>query len=165
MKLFKVVSVCLCLCVAPLAMAEKIAVLGIQEALLSSKAAVSFRESLTKELKKDETSLLELEKQAKGIREKLQKNGSTMSEDEVKRTRLQFQKAFEEYQRTGQALQQKRAEREQEFLAKMKPQLDEVIRSVIKADGYDIVIAKQATVYANKAMDITPKVIELLNKK
>ncbi len=165
MKLLKVVSVCLCLCVAPLAMAEKIAVLGIQEALLSSKAAVDFRENLTKELKKDETSLLELEKQAKAIRSKLQKEGSSMSPDDLKRNRLQFQKAFEEYQKSGQALQQKRAEREQEFLAKMKPQLDEIIRTVIKADGYDIVVAKQATIYANKGMDITPKVVELLNKK
>lgn len=79
--------------------------------------------------------------------------------------RLQFQKAFAEYQRQGQAMQQQRAEREQAFIAEMRPRLDKVIRELIEKEKYDIVITKQATVYTADSVDLTPRVTELLNKQ
>lgn len=165
MKCIKALMVVVTLLVAPLAQAEKIAVLGVQEALLSSKAAESFRASLQKELKAEQDQVIELEKQAKAMRDKLQKNGANMSQADQQQARLQFQKVFEEYQRKGQALQQKRMEREQDFINEMRPKLDEAIRGLIKDKGYDIVITKQAAVFAAKGYDITPQVIKLLNEK
>ncbi|QEQ95722.1 OmpH family outer membrane protein [Neptunomonas concharum] len=165
MKLLKVFSIALVLLSSPWALAEKIAVLGVQEALLASNEAKSFKESLDKELKADEKRLVELEKQAKTLREKAQKEGANMSQEQRQQTRLQFQKAFDEYQRTGQMLQQKRIEKEQEFISKMRPKLDEVIRKLIEKNGYDIVVAKQATVFTAKGVDITKTVVEMLNKQ
>ncbi len=165
MKLLKVFSIALVLLSSPWALAEKIAVLGVQEALLASNEAKSFKESLDKELKADEKRLVELEKQAKTLREKAQKEGANMSQEQRQQTRLQFQKAFDEYQRTGQMLQQKRIEKEQEFISKMRPELDEVIRKLIEKNGYDIVVAKQATVFTAKGVDITKTVVEMLNKQ
>ena len=46
----------------------------------------------------------------------------------------------------------------------MKPQLDKVIRGLIEKEGYDVVIAKQATLYATKRVDITAQVVQLLDK-
>lgn len=46
--------------------------------------------------------------------------------------KIQFQKVFTEYQRNGQALQQKRMEREQAFIQEMRPKLDKVIRELIE---------------------------------
>lgn len=88
-----------------------------------------------------------------------------MSQADQQQARLQFQKVFEEYQRKGQALQQKRMEREQDFINEMRPKLDEAIRGLIKEKGYDIVVTKQAAVFAAKGYDITPQVIKLLNEK
>ncbi|MBT3144450.1 OmpH family outer membrane protein [Neptunomonas phycophila] len=165
MKSVKYIVALVAVCFMPMAMAEKIAVLGVQEALLASKAAGSFRDSLKKELSGEEKRVVDLEKQAKGLREKIQKNGSSMSQEQLNQSRLQFQKAFEEYQRSGQALQQKRIEREQSFIEDMRPKLDVVIRKIIEENGYDVVLAKQATVYTAKGVDITPRVVELLNKQ
>ena len=72
---------------------------------------------------------------------------------------------FAEYQRSGQALQQKRMQREQGFVNEMRPKLDKVIRSLIEKEGYDVVLAKQATLFAKKELDITARVVELLNKQ
>lgn len=146
-------------------MAEKVAVLGVEEALLSSNAAKSFREELKKEFADDEKQLVSLEKQARELRDKLQKNAGLASEDDLKQMRMQFQKAFGEYQRRGQALQQQRGEREQAFIAEMRPRLDKAIRSLIESEGYDVVLSKQATVYTAKSADLTPRVIELLNQQ
>jgi len=42
--------------------------------------------------------------------------------------------------------------------------LDQVIRELIKEKGYDVVLAKQSTVFIRTELDITPQVIERLNK-
>ncbi|GGO78842.1 Skp-like protein [Marinobacterium nitratireducens] len=147
------------------AAADKVAVLGVEEALLKSDAAADLRDQLKREFSGEEKQLLELEKQAKALQEKLRKNQGLQSKEDEQKLRLQFQKAFGQYQKQGQELQQKRAERERGFLAEMRPKLDEVIRDIIKKEKYDVVIAKQATVYSDKSVDITQTVIDALNKK
>lgn len=147
------------------AAADKVAVLGVEEAVLKSDAAASLRNQLKAEFAGEEKQVVELEKQAKALQDKLQKNQGLQSKEDEQKLRLQFQKAFSQYQKQGQELQQKRAERERAFLAEMRPKLDEVIREIIEKEGYDLVMAKQATVYANKKIDITQAVIEGLNKK
>jgi Skp family chaperone for outer membrane proteins len=144
--------------------AESVAVLGVEEALLKSKAATAFRDGLTSELASDEKQLVELEKQAKALQEKMRKNQGLLSAEDAKQLGLQFQKAFGQYQKLGQELQQKRAERERAFLSEMRPKLDQVIRELIKEKGYDVVLAKQSTVFIRTELDITPQVIERLNK-
>jgi len=158
-----VVLLCAALISAP-AMAEKVAVLGVQEALLSSQAAKEFRSQLKKRFSGDINQLAKLEKQAKTARDKLQKNKDLASQEELNKMRMQFQKAYTEFQKRGQVLQQKQAQEEQAFLKQMRPKLDKVIRGLIEKQGYDIVVAKQATLYASKKVDITAQVVELLNK-
>ncbi|MBY4675651.1 OmpH family outer membrane protein [Marinobacterium arenosum] len=165
MKLLRVSVLALAALFSLPALAEKVAVLGIQEALLSSQAAKDFRLELQQQLSADEKQLAELEKQAKAARDKVQKNKDLVAKDELKQMNLQFQKVFAEYQRQGQALQQKRAQAEQAFLAQMRPKLDTVIRQLIEQEQYDLVVAKQATLFAKKELDITARVVELLNKQ
>lgn len=164
-KLLVLVSLLFSLSVTTAAHAEKIAVLGVQEALLASDAAKDFRKDLQAELEKDEQLVLELEKQVKAVREKIVKNKDLASEDELKRLRIQHQKVFAEFQRNGQALQQKRLQKEQEFIQQMRPVLDKVIRGLIEKRDYDLVVARQATLFAKKDLDITSEVVKLLNKQ
>lgn len=165
MKFFRSLSVLLVVLFSINAHAEKIAVLGVQEALLASKAAAEFRKSLKSEFAKDEQKVLDLEKQVKAAQEKMNKNKDLASPENLQQMRLQAQKVFAEYQRSGQALQQKRMQREQKFVGEMKPKLDKIIRALIKKEGYDLVVAKQATLFVKKDLDITAKVVELLNKQ
>jgi outer membrane protein len=83
----------------------------------------------------------------------------------MQQLRMQFQKAFGEFQRRGQELQQQRAQREQAFLNEMRPRLDEIIRNLIKQQEIDLVLNKQAAIYANPELDITGRVVELLNQQ
>ena len=145
--------------------AGKLAVLDVQHALLGSNAAASFREKLQQEFAGEQQQLVDLEKQAKALQEKMQKNAGLSSAEETKQLRMQFQKAFGEYQRRGQELQQKRAQREQAFLSEMRPRLDEIIRKLIQEQNIELVLNKQAAIYANPELDITGRVIELLNQQ
>jgi len=162
-SIMKTVLLCVALISTP-AMAEKVAVLGVQEALLKSDAAQKFRNSLQQKFSADAKQLRQLEEQAKNAREKLQKNKDLASKEEVNKMRLQFQKAFAEFQKRAQVLQQKQAQEEQAFLKTMRPKLDKVILGLIEKQKYDVVIAKRATLFAAKRVDITAEVVELLNK-
>ncbi|PIE24979.1 MAG: hypothetical protein CSA60_02310 [Neptuniibacter caesariensis] len=165
MNLKTILAMILAVCFSFNANAEKIAVLGVQQALLESDAAASFRSKLKSEFSKDEKKILDLEKQVKSAREKLAKNQGVVSADEFKQQSIQFQKLVAEYQRASKTALQKKMEREQAFLKEMKPLLDKVIRDLIKKKGYDLVINKQAVLFNKHALDITPEVVELLNKQ
>ena len=106
-----------------------------------------------------------LEAEVKKLQEELQKAQGTQSKEVANQQRIQFQKAFGEYQRLGQLLQQKQREREQAFLVQMRPKLDKIIRDLIEREGYDIVVNKQATIFVKPELDITQKVVDLLNKQ
>ena len=146
-------------------MAEKVAALSVQQALMGSKAAEDYRAKLKDEFSGEQKRLVELESQAKKLQETMQKGQGTQSKEVTEQQRMQFQKAFGEYQRLGQELQQKQRQREQVFLQEMRPKLDKVIRGLIENEGYDLVVNKQATIYVKPGLDITAQVIELLNKQ
>jgi outer membrane protein len=146
-------------------MAEKVVALSVQQALLTSKAADAFREKLKSEFSSEQKQLIDLEAQAKKIQDDIKKGQGTQSKEVQDQQRVQFQKAYGEYQRLGQELQQKQRLREDEFLKEMRPKLDTVIRGLIETEGYDMVVSKQATIFAKPELDITAKVVELLNKQ
>lgn len=146
-------------------MASKVATLSVQQALLSSKAADSFRDKLKAEFSSEQKQLVDLQTQVQKIQESIKKSQGTQSKEAQDRQRVQFQKAYGEYQRLGQELQQKQRVREEAFLKEMRPKLDAVIRDLLDSEGYDMVVNKQATIYVKPELDITPRVVELLNKK
>lgn len=146
-------------------MAEKMGTLSVQQALLTSKAAEAFRDQLKSEFSGDQKQLKDLEAQVKKIQENIKKGQGTQSKEVQDQQRVQFQKAYGEYQRLAQELQQKQRQREEIFLKEMRPKLDKVIRGLIDSEGYDIVVNKEATIFAKPGLDITAKVVELLNKQ
>jgi len=143
------------------AIAGSVVALGVQEALQASNAAFAFKESLLKETESAEKRVQELETQARELQQRAQTSG--LDSDEAKRTQLQFQKVYQEFQRQAQALQQNRAEREAAFIAEMRPKLDQVIRQLIEEQDISVILNRQATIYMEAGVDITPEVVKRLN--
>lgn len=166
MNILKSIGLVVALGLSSSAMADKVATLSVQQALLSSQAAEAFRQTMTEEFKPQAAQLAELEKQVKQMQGDLQSaQAAGASQADLQQKNLQFQKLVTEYQRQGQEMQLQQREREQAFLKKMRPRLDAVIRDMIEKGGYDVVINKQSTIYAKPELDITAKVVELLNKQ
>lgn len=145
--------------------ADKIAVFDFQRALLTSNAAKDYEKTLRAEFAQEQQKVVDLEKQVKAARDKVTSNKDLVSADELKKMKLQYQKVFTEYQRLGQMLQQKKMQREQAFVQQMKPQVDKVVKNLIDQEGIEVVISRQAVYYSSDAIDITKKVVELLNKQ
>lgn len=156
----------LLLCASQWVMADKVVrVLGVQEALMSSKAAGDFRAQLEREFSSEENALNDLERQAVAARDRMQQNRGLVSDQEFQQLGMQFEKAYVEFQNRAEQMTQRRMEREEEFLTQMRPKLDQAIRTLIENENIEIIVAKQATVYTSNTVDITPRVIELLNQQ
>lgn len=145
--------------VSAVASAGSVVALGAQDALLASDAAIAFREELLSETASAESSVRELEQQARELQSKVQ---SAAGED-AQRAQLQFQKVYQQFQQQAQALQQQRAQREQEFIAQMRPKLDSVIRQLIEERDISVILNRQSTIYMEAGVDITPEVVKRLN--
>lgn len=165
MRFFRYALLALAIFFTQQAYAQEIAVLGVQQALLNTKAAAAFREKLKKDFSDDESQVVDLQKQARALRDKIQKNAGLASKDELQQQQMQFRKVFAEYQKQAQHLQEEQGKREQAFIRTMKPKLDKVVRNLIKGGKIDLIISKRATIYADDAFDITAKVTELLDKE
>lgn len=146
-------------------MAEKIVVLDAMQALRATEAAKKFDAGLKAELADKQAELLDLEKQAKAAKEKLDANRGLASPEQLKQLQEQFKKAFAEYQRRGKEMQQEGLQRQQAFLNEMRPKVDQVVNDLIKQEGYEIILNRSAISYAKPELDITAKVVELLNKQ
>ncbi len=149
--------------ISPASQAGKIVSLGVQDALLASEAAKTFRDRLSAETASAEKNVVSLERQARDLQAKLKANQGLAAPEEQQKLQLQFQKVFQEYQRQGQALQQQRAEAEQKFIADMRPKLDAVIMKLIKEQEISLILNRQSTIYMEPGIDITPEVVKRLN--
>jgi len=152
-----------CCVLSTTAMAEKVAVISVQQALFSSQAAIQFREQLQQQLNGDQQRILRLESEAQRLRSKIEASEGKVTDQQRGQMSLQFRKVFEQYQQASEQLQATRSEREREFLSTMRPKLDSVIRQLIEQQGIDVVIKREQTVYAKPALDLTEQVIEGLN--
>ena len=68
-----------------------------------------------------------------------------------------------ELQQLQQYLNNSKLKAEQDFVAQMKPKLDRVLRQVIQENNISLIINGQSIIYNAPGVDITSKVVELLN--
>ena len=127
MKLFTLLTLSATLLMSNLALAEKVAVFGAQEAVITSQAGKDFAKRTKEELNAERQQVIELEKQAKALQDELKTKGADLSQEEAERKQLQLRKVFTEFQRKGQALQQMHTQKQQEFFAAVRPQLEAVL--------------------------------------
>lgn len=146
-------------------LAEKIVVMDAMQALRATEAAKQFDAGLKAELAEKQSQLLDLEKQAKAAKDKLDANRGLASAEQLQQLQEQFKKAFAEYQRRGKEMQQEGLQRQQAFMNEMRPKVDKVVNELIQQEGYDIILNRGAVSYAKPELDITAKVVELLNKQ
>lgn len=142
-------------------MSGSVVALGVQEALQASDAAKVFQDSLLKETEPAERALRELNEKAQELQVKAQ--AGNLSRTESDQNRLQFEKVVQQLQQQAESLQRQRAEREQAFIAEMRPKLDAVIRELIEEQGISVILNRQSTVYMEAGVDITPEVVKRLN--
>ncbi|MBQ0754812.1 MAG: OmpH family outer membrane protein [Gammaproteobacteria bacterium] len=156
----------LALVLAPsLAMAEiKIAVIDPIGAIAETTEVKTRTGKLETDMKNKEAEMMKLRDEILAIEESLKKDGLTMSKDKQKSLSDQRDAKMNDF-RSRQQLAQKRIESDRnEMLQLMEPRLKQAVDEIAKEGKYDLVLTRQAALFAKEEIDITRKVTQKMNQ-
>lgn len=143
--------------------AGKIAVVDIERALFLSDAAQASLTKFEKDNQGEVDKLKELQQELLAIKEKGDKDGDVMSDEERRKLSSQFEEKSATYKFYAQKLQQAEGKWRQIFLQEQQPRIEKELKAIVDNDKYDVILQAGAVVYAAPSTDITKKLIERLN--
>ena len=146
-----------------LAMAEAIVVLKAEQAMFATEKAIALGQQLSTQLKPQTTRYDAMGLELQALQQRFEADKDLMSGDEAQKLQIEIQAINAEYQQLQQYLSNVKGQAEQEFLASMRPALDKVLRQLIAENNISLIINGQSVIYNAAGIDITPRVVELLN--
>ncbi|MEN9464306.1 MAG: hypothetical protein RL217_487 [Pseudomonadota bacterium] len=141
----------------------KVAVVDMERALFMSDAAKTSIKDFEKANKADVDKLKALQAELLKMKEKAEKEGDVMSEEERRKLTSSHEEKASEFKFYAQKIQQLEGKWKQEFLQTQLPVLEKELKALIDAGGYDVVMQAGAVVYTNPESDLTKALIERLN--
>lgn len=150
----------------PLSLAQaadlKIGFVSIAKILSSAPQAEAASKRLEKEFAPRQKGLVEAQKALRRLEEKLSKDGAVMSDSQRRNLENDIRNQARELKRTSDEFREDFNLRRNEELGKFQKQVLDVINSIAKEDGFDLVINDSATLYASPQVDATNKVLQRL---
>jgi outer membrane protein len=143
----------------------KVGILDIQQALMQSQEAQEFMETAQSDLQTDQDQVNTLQRDMQALQEQMQKDAEVMSPAEQRKRQKELEDKQIEYRFLVNRLQKDIQDRQQELMQQMGPKLEAVIKDIVDAEGYDLILQRGDLVYAAAEHSITRKVTEKLNEK
>lgn len=141
----------------------KIAVVDPELALQNTDAAKKLVDSLNGQLKPKRDRLAQLKTDIEKLEDKAQKDAAIMSDKDKKDLQAQGEKDMQEFQQLKQEAEKTVNDQRQGLVQQMYPKMETALDEMRKAGGYNLILLKTATVYADPALDLTAKLTEKLN--
>jgi len=148
--------------VAPAAAQElKIGYVNSERVMRESNPAKAAQAKLQAEFSKREKELDDSAGKLKAAADKLEKDAVTLSEAERNRRQRELVESDRDLQRKRREFQEDLNQRRNEELAGVIERANRVIRQIYESEKYDLVL--QEVIFAGARVDITEKVIKVLN--
>lgn len=165
MKKFILLFALTALSFASTAQAElKIGLVDMRAALFSSDAAKEFTEEMVKKYKQQDLEVRAVGEDGQKLELRLKNDAAIMSDSERNKLASELETKIQEYKFLKGKLDKALAEKRQEFLNDSKPKIDQAINDLVKEEKLDILMPREAALYADPKMDFTDKIIKKLNK-
>lgn len=145
--------------------AQRIAVLDLQEALLSTDKISNAFEKIDQQLSDEEGRISQLAEEGRSLQQRLQRDGDIMSESERTRLTQEMQQKVQEYQQLGSQLQQRQQQLRQQVVSENRPALEAIVNDLLEEHDIDILLDRQGVHFAKPQFDLTPLVAEKLNEE
>lgn len=123
--------------------------------------AKSAQQKLEQEFSKREKELVELGNSLKAAAEKLERDAPTLAEGQRATRQKQLVEQDREFQRKRREFQEDLNSRKNEELQQVLERANKVVKQVAEAEKFDLIL--QDAVYVNPRLDITDKVLKVLN--
>lgn len=139
----------------------KIGYVNSERVLREATPAKSAQAKLETEFSKREKELTDAGNRLKAAADKLDKDGPTLAEAERTRRQRELVEQDRDLQRKRREFQEDLNQRRNEELAAVVERANRVIKQIFDAEKYDLIL--QEVVFAGPRVDITDKVIRVLN--
>jgi outer membrane protein len=144
-----------------LAQELKIGYVNSDKVLREATPAKAAQAKLEAEFSKRDKDLNDVAAKLKAAADKLEKDGPTLSESERNRRQRELVESDRDLQRKRREFQEDLNQRRNEELASVVERANRVIKQIFDAEKYDLIL--QEVVFASGRVDITDKVIRILN--
>ena len=148
----------------PAAADTRIGVVDLRQALFSSNDAKSFSENMQKDFAGDEQKVREAQEAARSLKERLEKDGAMMNDSERNKLAGEFQEKVKEFNFLKQRLDTTVNQRKQAFLEEARPEVDAAVKELLEENDLDLILPSEAVVYVKPDMNLTPQLLEKLNR-
>mgnify|MGYP002373152738 CR=1 FL=1 len=161
-KMMKIMVVSAAIMAAPVAFAakDKVAVFDVQEAILNTnmaKAEMKAFESRS-DISKMISDAEKLKKDITALRTEISKGGSAAQE---KQKSAEFTQA--DFELIVRKLNSERQAAGKKLMEDLGPRLENIVKSIVDAEGIGLLLDRKAAIHADPSFDITAKVTEKLN--
>lgn len=164
MKIVRMLSAVVLVMVSSAVLAEmRIAIVDINRAAMMSDEARLRGEKLKASFRQDEADLVALRNSIQKLEEKRQKDAAVMSEQELRKLEQDINDKKLELNFKGQKLQQRGKDANQELQSVMGPKVEKALKSIVDEKKYDIILRREAALWAEDKFDITEELTKRIN--
>lgn len=143
---------------------SKVAVLNEVMVLSESEIGKSYAKAAERKYKSRLDAIQAEGKNLQKMEEALLRDAATMSEDQRQVKQLELRRKAEDLQLKQQKLAAEKRADDMAERNKLLPKLQKALETVVKEEKIDVILDRQAVIYAKPGADISRKVIEKLNK-
>jgi outer membrane protein len=141
----------------------KVGYVNSERVLREAAPAKAAQTKLEQEFGRREKELNDQANRLKAAADKLDKDGPTLSEAEKTRRQRELIDQDRDLQRKRREFQEDLNQRKNEELATIVERANRAIRQIFETEKFDLILQDQAVVMAGPRVDITDKVIRVLN--
>ena len=166
MKYWLVAGMLVLSCTVALAQERiKIGFIDVQRIISESQAGKKAKDRFQAQVKKAEADVQKERQDLERLKNDLDKKGPLLKDEERRNLEADLQKRSVTLQRTLGDYQQDLQRRNNEMMAEILKELEQVVTEVGKADKFTLILERSQILYSDQAIDITNKVIDAYNTR
>ena len=145
----------------------KLGYVDMEKAVNESKAGKAARQKFMKYMEKKRTESQKRKKELTSMKQILEKQGALLAEDVRVEKEREYQKKVREYQLYLKNLRDDARTKEMEMSKKIIRQIQQVIFSYAKKEGYAMIFEKSRSglLYAPESLDLTDTIIKIYDQE
>lgn len=143
----------------------KIGVVNTEKILRESNPAIQAQKKIEQEFIPRDEEIKRMAAQAKTLQDKLEKSGLTIEDNERRNLERNLANLSREYQRAQRQMREDLSVRQNEEYNIILDRTNRVISKIAELEKYDLILQLQDSVYRSHRIDITDKVIKVLENE
>lgn len=143
----------------------KIGVVDFQQIIGKSEPGKKFEAELTQEGQQMEAEIEKNKEELKQMKEKLEREAMVMSDKAKEEKQIEFNVKLSNLQKKQAQFRKDFINKQRQGVEKFRSEVLEIAHEIGKKEKFSLIISKDALLYMDTAVDITPAVIKQLNQR